>query len=288
MNQEKILELWKKAGTDECTLEHADGVPLIRFRAFRPFAFMDVAFSTRFGGVSAGYLSELNLGFGRGDSDGTVAENYRLFCQSMGVPVESLVLSDQVHGTKIAVASKEDTCQGKIEKRWKGIDGLMTNEREVCLATSYADCVPLFFADPVKRVIASSHSGWRGTVARIGQKTVEKMGEKFGSKAENIIVVIGPSICQNCYEVSRDVIEAFRESYTERQIGQISYCSDPFRQKYQLNLWKANALQMEEAGLLPEHIHISGVCTCCHPELFFSHRASHGKRGNLNGFMMLR
>jgi hypothetical protein len=205
----------------------------------------------------------------------------------MGVSAGTLVLSDQVHDTKIAVVTPKDICKDRIAKRLTGIDGLMTRHKNVCLATSYADCVPLFFVDTKERVIASSHSGWRGTAEKMGKRTVEAMAEEFGSQMENIVAVIGPSICQKCYEVSEDVWEAFAKSYTTEQMERIAYCSDSSRKKYQLNLWEANALQLKEAGLLPEHIHVSGICTCCHAKLFFSHRATQGKRGNLNGFISL-
>lgn len=285
--EQEIRKLWEQAKTKECYLEHADGVPLIRFHAFDGMEFVNAAFSTRYGGISTGELGSLNLGFGRGDSDETVSTNYRLFCESMGVSAESLVLSDQVHDTRIAVVTKEDTCHEVIAKKLQGMDGLMTDQSNVCLATSYADCVPLFFVDPVKRVIAASHSGWRGTVEKMGRKTVDKMQEQFASRKEDIVAVIGPSICQSCYEVSQDVMDAFEENYTKEQMREIAYCSNPELKKYQLDLWQANFWQLKEAGLLPENIHISGICTCCNPKLLFSHRASQGKRGNLNGFISL-
>lgn len=285
--KDEILKLWEKARTEECYLEHADSVPIIRFHAFDHLGFVNAAFSTRYGGVSTGCFAELNLGFDRGDSKENVRENYRLFCESMGVNTEILVLSDQVHETEIAAVTEEDTCKGKVKKTLKGIDGLITDRKNVCLATSYADCVPLFFADPVKKVIASSHAGWRGTAAKMGQKTVNQMQKQFGCTKQDIIAVIGPSICQNCYEVSQDVADAFAKQYTKEQIAEIMFCSNTAEKKYQLDLWQANALQLKDAGLLAEHIHISGICTCCNSRLLFSHRASHGKRGNLNGFIQM-
>jgi len=305
MAEKEVVELWKTAletkrefakklqakpydlAEDACYLEHADFVPLIRFRAFEEFSYVNAAFSTRFGGVSVGHLAMLNLGFGRGDSEETVSENYRLFCQSMGVDSKNLVLSDQVHGTKIYTAGKDDICREAIRKKLRGIDGLMTDQPEVCLATSYADCVPLFFFDPVKRVVASSHSGWRGTVMKMGAETAAAMEKEFGSKKENLVAVIGPSICQACYEVGGDVISEFRKHYDKGQMEEIAYCSNEETGKYQLDLWAANFLQLREAGLLAEHIHVSGICTCCNSRLLFSHRASKGKRGNLNGFISL-
>lgn len=305
MAENEVLELWEMAlqkkeelfkrlparpydlAEDNCYLEHADTVPLIRFLAFEGFSFVNAAFSTRFGGVSSGHLAELNLGFGRGDSNGAVAENYRLFCESMGVDCRSLVLSDQVHDTKIYCAGRDDICQETIEKKLEGIDGLMTDEPEVCLATSYADCVPLFFVDPIKRAVASSHSGWRGTVMKMGAVTAAAMEREFGSKREDLVAVIGPSICQTCYEVDYDVIREFEKHYHKGQMEEIAYCSDKENGKYQLDLWAANYLQLREAGLLAKNIHVCGICTCCNSRLLFSHRASKGKRGNLNGFISL-
>ena len=305
MEEKEILGLWERAlgnkrelagrlpakpydlTEDSCYLENADSVPLIRFRAFEEFSFVNAAFSTRFGGVSGGHLATLNLGFGRGDPKEAVAQNYRLFCAGMGVDYRNLVLSDQVHETEIYTAGRGDICQETIAKKLEGIDGLMTNEPEVCLATSYADCVPLFFVDPIKKVVASSHSGWRGTVMKMGARTAAAMEKEFGSAGEDLVAVIGPSICQPCYEVGHDVIREFEKCYDRGQMEEIAYCSDEENGKYQLDLWAANYLQLREAGLLKGHIHVSGICTCCNSRLLFSHRASKGKRGNLNGFISL-
>lgn len=300
-NKDLVEKLWKKAqerrtsiknkvydtSKEECYLCNTSTVPAIRFHAFDDMSFVNVAFSTRFGGKSTGYLSQLNLGFGRGEADEIVEENYRLFCESIDVTAKDLVLSDQVHDTIVKLVTKEDTCQEIIRKKLQGIDGLCTNQKNVCLATSYADCVPLFFVDPEKKIIAASHSGWKGTVGKIGTNTVKLMEKKFGSDTKDIIALVGPSICQECYEVSQDVITQFEEKYSHEQMQHIAYCSDNEKQKYQLDLWAANFLQLKEAGLLPEHIHVAGICTCCNDKLLFSHRASKGKRGNLNGFIAL-
>ncbi|MBR1743641.1 MAG: peptidoglycan editing factor PgeF [Lachnospiraceae bacterium] len=273
---------------EECSLENEDTVPLIRFRAFEPFfPEINAAFSTRFGGVSKKEeLLELNFGFDRGDETEYVQENYKRFCESMGEDYRSLVLSDQVHETKVYRAGEKDRTGEIVEKKLRGVDGLISGE-EVVLATSYADCVPLLFAEPVKRVIAAAHSGWRGTVGKIGEKTVQAFAGEYGSRKEDIIAVIGPSICQNCYEVSGDVVLEFKKAFSREQIAEIVKPSTEKEGKYQLDLWAANFFCLKEAGLLPEHIHVSGICTCHHPGLLFSHRASHGRRGNLNAFIAL-
>ena len=156
----------------------------------------------------------------------------------------------------------------------------------VVLATFYADCVPLFFIDTKKKAIGLSHSGWRGTVGRLGQRTLEAMYQAFGTKPEDVTAAIGPSICQACYEVSEDVAEAFRKAF--RGPGQAdALLIDKGKGKYQLDLWRANQIVLEEAGILADKIQVTDVCTCCNPDYLFSHRASQGKRGNLGAFLGL-
>ena len=163
---------------------------------------------------------------------------------------------------------------------------MVTNVPGLVLATVYADCVPLYFVDPVHRAIGLSHSGWRGTAAKIGKVTVEKMNEEYGTDPKDIYSAIGPSICQKCYEVSEDVILEFQKSFEKKYWDSLFYIKE--NGKYQLNLWEANRLIMLEAGIKEEHISMPGICTCCNPEFLFSHRASHGKRGNLGAFLGIR
>lgn len=270
-----------------CRLEWGGEIPFLRFAPFDKFSFINAAFSTRFGGVSRGFLGEMNLGFSRGDGLDVVAENFRLFSQAMGVPPERLVLSDQIHETCVKRVTGKDACGMDIKKKLQGVDGLCTDEPGLCLATSYADCVPLFFVDARHRAIAASHSGWRGTVRRMGAETVRRMEEEFGSRPEELVAVIGPSICRDCYEVSGEVASAFEKEFGTVQVKEIVFPGKR-PEKYQLDLWAANVVILKEAGLAPEHIHVSGICTCCHPKLFYSHRASGENRGNLNGFLALR
>ena len=166
------------------------------------------------------------------------------------------------------------------------MDGLVTDVPGLVLVTFYADCVPLFFLDPVKHAVGLSHSGWRGTVGKIGKVTVETMVREYGSRPEDILAAVGPSICQDCYEVSADVIEAFQKQYGKKQWDSLFYKKE--NGKYQLNLWRANELVFLESGILPEHISVTDVCTCCNPEILYSHRASKGMRGNLAAFLGLR
>lgn len=277
----------QECGYHGVSLVVQDGVPLIHFACFAEQTdWMGMAFSTRLGGISTGCLSEMNLGWNRGDSPETVWENYDRISQALGIEAEKLVFSDQVHETTVEYVT-ESQCAG-VERRKKlvGVDGLYTDQEGIILATSYADCVPLFFADPVKKVVASSHSGWRGTVGQIGRITIEKMKERFDCKPENILVLVGPSICQSCYEVSQDVREQFTSLYSEDALAEILE-DGRTTGKYQLDLWAACYHSIKKAGVPPEHIQVSRVCTCCQPDLLFSHRATQGKRGNLNGFIWI-
>lgn len=242
-------------------------------------------FSTRLGGVSTGVLGTMNLSFTRGDLRENVQENFRRIADAIGFEADKLVFSAQIHETELRKVTKENCGEGILRETKPGIDGLATNETEVPLYTSYADCVPLLFFDPEKKVVAMAHSGWRGTAARIGEKMIRFMEEEYGSRAENIIAAIGPSICRNCYEVSEDVAQAFRKTFLPEQLTQIF--DEKGQGKYQLDLWEANRIILTEAGILPNHLDITDLCTCCNSDKLFSHRASQGQRGNMGCFMCL-
>ena len=267
--------------------EAENGVVYLTWPAIEKIEGIRHAFSTRIGGVSKEHLSSMNLSFSRGDDPANVRENYRRFCEAAGFEVENIVTSDQAHTTKVRYVTKADCGSGVTRDRdFHDIDGMITDEPGVVLATFYADCVPLYFVDPVHRAIGLSHSGWRGTVHKIGKITVQAMADQYGSRPEDIVAIIGPSICQDCYEVSEDVILEFQKYYREDCQSELYYRKE--NGKYKLNLWRANEIVMEEAGILPENIHTTQWCTCCNPELLYSHRASKGKRGNLAAFLGLK
>ena len=279
---------WKKAeGRSEAELREQAGVPFFVFPSIEKTGAVVHGFSTRLGGVSEGIFSSMNVSFTRGDQEEAVRENYRRLGAAMGFSCENLVCSDQTHTVNLRVVTEEDRGKGFVRpKDYTDIDGLVTDVPGLVLAAFYADCVPLYLVDPVRRCIGLSHAGWRGTVGKIGKKTVELMREQYGSSPEDLVAAIGPSICQSCYEVSKDVIEKFQEAFDERFWPELFYEKDGG--KYQLNLWRANELGFLEAGVRPERIAAAGVCTCCNPGLLFSHRASRGRRGNLGAFLMLK
>jgi YfiH family protein len=262
-------------------------VPYLTFPSLSEINFIQHGYSTRLGGVSKGCFTSMNLGYTRGDEQEAVDENYNRISKSLGFDKSTLVLSDQVHNTVVRLVTEEDKGKGIIRERdYQGVDGLVTNIPGIPLVTFYADCVPLYFIDQKNHAIGLSHSGWRGTVKRMGKATVEAMQKNFGTDPKDVVTLIGPSICKECYEVSSDVAEAFRQTFSEQQLRNI--ISDNGNGKYQLNLWEANRVIMMESGIPYENIHLSEVCTCCNSELLFSHRASQGKRGTLAAFLMLK
>ena len=267
--------------------EMEGAVPYLSFPVFRDTGLVTDGFSTRLGGVSEGCFSSLNLSFDRGDDQAAVAENFRRMGEALGVRCEDMVLSQQTHTTNIRIVTDEDRGKGITRERdYTDIDGLITNVPGICLVTTYADCVPLYFLDPVKKVIALSHSGWRGTVGKIGKKTVELMHDNFGSDPDDILAAVGPSVCQDCYEVSADVTDRFREVFDRSVWDELFY--EKSDGKYQLDLWKANEKIFLEAGIRKDHIAVTNVCTHCNSGILYSHRAMGDKRGNLCAFLALK
>ncbi|MDO4977313.1 MAG: peptidoglycan editing factor PgeF [Eubacteriales bacterium] len=277
---------WIYANENHSTVEHEkNGVVYLTFPKLDEAGVVH-AFSTRMGGVSCGEFSTMNFSFNRGDDREKVLENYRRFGDAVGFPYEDLVLSAQIHETKIRKVTEKDKGDGILRETIPGIDGLVTDVAGIPMYTSCADCVPLIFYDPEHEVAAMAHSGWRGTVARIGKKMVEYMASEYGSDPGKIIAAIGPSICRACYEVSQDVADAFSEIFDEEDVKDIM--DDKGNGKFQLDLWKANEKILMGAGIQREHLDITDVCTCCNSDKLFSHRASHGKRGNLGAFIYIK
>lgn len=230
-------------------------------------------------------FQSLNLSFTRGDDPQAVTENYRRVAEAMGGTLSDIVCSDQTHTTNVRRVDRSCGGYGVTKERpYTDVDGLVTDEPGLILATFYADCVPLYFVDPIHHAIGLSHSGWRGTVGRMGQHTIEVMRREFHSDPGEILAAVGPSICQDCYEVSEDVASAFAKEFSGHAC---EILIEKGGGKYQLDLWKSNEIVLRDAGILPEHLAVTNLCTCCNPNLLFSHRASHGKRGNLGAFLKL-
>lgn len=260
-------------------------LPVLHYPLLDACGMVKHCFTTRGGGVSKGWFESLNLSFTRGDDEADVQENYARVASFFGTDKTQFVCSNQTHTTNVRRVGKADAGYGVTRPRpYKDVDGLVTDEPEIILSTFYADCVPLFFVDPVHRAIGLSHSGWRGTVGRMGAETLLAMEREFHTRPEDVLAAVGPSICQDCYEVSADVADAFYKEFPgyEKEI-----LLDKGNGKYQLDLWKTNEIILREAGIAKEHLAVTNICTCCNSRLLFSHRASHGKRGNLGAFMQI-
>jgi hypothetical protein len=263
-----------------------DEFPLLKFPLLEQFEGVEHCFTTRMGGVSSGHLATLNLSYSRGDDKANVDENYRRLAEALHTDSSNFVFTDQTHTTNVLRVGKAECGCGITRPRsYTDVDGLVTDEPGVVLSTFFADCVPLYFVDPVHRAIGMSHSGWRGTVGRMGARTLEKMASEFGTDPREVYAAVGPSICRDCYEVSADVADAFAAEFSGHEDDILTAKGGG---KYQLDLWESNRIVLCDAGILPEHLAVTNICTCCNPDLLFSHRASHGMRGNLGAFLFLR
>lgn len=279
--------IWNREQEEKMLVKEKNGVAYLSYSSFEKIPQVVHGFSTRLGGVSQGMYSSMNLSFARGDEEEAVRENYRRISRAIGFLPEDIVTSDQTHTANVRVVTEKDRGDGITKPRsYKDVDGMITDVPGLVLATFYADCVPLFFVDPIHKAVGLSHSGWRGTVGKIGDVTVEKMEKTYGSRREEIYSAIGPSICQKCYEVSEDVIEEFRKAFPSKDWDSLFYKKE--NGKYQLDLWEANRKIMVDAGIREDHISMPNLCTCHNPEFLFSHRASKGKRGNLAAFLGIK
>ena len=260
-----------------------DDIPIIQFHILNQIPGIIHGFSTKLGGVSEGPFATMNLSFTRGDKKEHVMENFRRISERLGFSLDNLVLSSQTHTTNVLLVTKRDRGEGIMKKTFQDVDGLITNDENVVLCTSYADCVPLYFVDLKTKAIGLSHSGWRGTANRMGEHTIQAMNKAFGSKPDDIVCAIGPSICQTCYEVDDIVIDEIKNHFPNSQWADIFYETKPG--KYQLDLWKANEYILLDSGIKKEHIDTRRICTCCNHDILFSHRKTAGKRGNLCAFL---
>ena len=279
--------LWHQENMPHMNVRKNKGVTYLTWPEFEKIPGFVHGFSTRLGGVSEGIYSSMNLSFTRGDKEEAVRENYNRISAALGFSPEDIVTSDQTHTANVRVITAEDRGNGITKPRpYTDVDGMITNVPGLVLATFYADCVPLYFADPVHKAVGLFHSGWRGTAAGIGAVTVKELQKHYGTRPEDIYAAVGPSICQDCYEVSEDVILEFQKTFSRELWKDIFYRKE--NGKYQLNLWEANRQILLGAGILPEHISMPNLCTCCNPEFLYSHRASQGKRGNLGAFLGIK
>lgn len=245
----------------------------IQFKHFNNTKLVKHCITIRKGGVSTEEFSSLNLKKNIGDTETNVIDNQRLLASELEIDYEKLVNSPQPHGDVVEVISHDLKDLSKV-------DGFITNIIGIPLITYYADCVPLLFLDPVKKVIGNSHAGWRGTVKKIGAKTVHKMITEFGSDPKDILVGVGPSIGPCCFETGPDVVEEFKVNFGDE-------CYINKNGKYYINLWDANINQLQNAGVSSDNIFTSNICTMCNMDYFFSYRGEGGKTGRMGAVIQL-
>jgi polyphenol oxidase len=233
---------------------------------------------TRCGGTSSGPFAALNLGGNVGDEPTAVRQNHELVYSTLGVRADHVCTVWQVHSADIVIAN------GPVRgRRWLAMaDALITDRGDTPLSMRFADCTPLLFHDPAKGVIGMAHAGWRGTVAGIGARTVKAMEQAYGCRPADIRAGIGPSIGPNRYQVGEEVVKAVQD-YFHAIHGLIR--RDPSDNSAYLDLWAANQLDLQRAGV--EQIEIAGICTAEHTDEFFSHRAEKGLTGRFGAVMTL-
>lgn len=272
---------------NDFVIKHINGnIVYFTFEKFDNTGIVSHCFSTRKGGVSTGVFKSMNLHF-REDNIENVIENYKIICSAIDVDYRNVVFSKQIHNDTIYTVLEKDRGKGLlVESDISDADGLITNKKGIVLTTFYADCVPLYFLDPVKRVIAMAHSGWRGTVKKIGVKAVYKMEKDYDCKRKNILVGIGPSIKKCCFEVDYPVVEEFLNNMNYSK--EFIFKDNEKEGKYKIDLQRIIEKALISVGISAENIENAGICTRCNPDLFFSHRYMGNERGSLAGLIALK
>lgn len=266
------------------TLHISRGVPYYTFNLPPEANCFELTVSTRRGGVSADAdLKSLNLGTSTDDKWENVVQNYRIFCNATDYDIEKLVLAKQTHSCNVRIVTEKDAGKGVlIDRDYTDIDALITNIPGITPVIHTADCVPVALMDTKNLAIGNAHCGWRGTFGSLAAKTLDAMKTEFGTNAENIVAAIGPCICVDCYEVSRELYDSFMENfgYDEYIIAK--------EDRYYLNLPYINRQILIDAGVKAENIIVSDICTCCNKKDMFSHRGQGPGRGILGTFLKIK
>lgn len=254
------------------------------FESFEKTNIVNHCFSTRYGGVSKGCFSEMNLGLHRNDDINCVKENYKIICDAIGADYKKTVLGNRlIHSDEIHKVTSDDVGKGFFKKNdLDGFDGFVTDIKGAVISTTHADCTPIFFLDKVKNVIGVCHAGWRGTVKGIAGKMVKTMVKEFNSNFSDIIAGIAPSIGICCFEVGKEV----RDEFINRYDFSSEYI-EKYNEKYKIDLKGINYKILLKAGLKRENIEIAQECTMCN-DIFFSHRRMGENRGNMSAIISLK
>lgn len=254
-------------------------------------------FTGRQGGAGKAPYESFNCALHVGDDVEDVISNRRMLAESLGFTLDSWTCGEQTHGKNIAVVTKENQGYGNLDRAsaFQSTDGLLTNVPGVLLTSFYADCVPLYFYDPLRQVAGLAHAGWKGTVAEIAGAMVRTMGEVYGSRPKEILTAIGPSIGECCYEVDDYVMNHVHR--LEDELSTLNLAenapvlyrrSDADDSKSMLNLKEMNRRIMIKAGILPTHIECTTWCTSCNSDLFFSYRKENGVTGRMTSWIGIK
>lgn len=259
-------------------------VELVTFDNLAATGLVKHGFTTRHGGVSTGYYGSMNMGFSRGENREAVAENYRILAKALELDENAFVATQQTHTTNILTVQREDMGSGVTKDRqYHDIDGLVTREKGINLVIFGADCVPVFLLDTKEKAIGLAHCGWKGTADGMARVIVERMQEEFGTKPENLVAAIGPSIGKCCFQVDDPVVSLFQK---QLDFADEVIFDDPSEEgKYKIDLWDTNRRLLEACGV--KNIEIAGLCTMCDTKRFYSHRKMGEKRGVMAGVMTL-
>jgi len=237
------------------------------------------AFTARTGGVSTGPYESLNLGLHVGDRESLVLANRETVAHDLGFALEQMVCCEQVHGSRVAVVKAEDAGRGAkvYRESLPGFDAMVTDCPGIFLTEFYADCIPLYFFDPVRRAVGLAHSGWKGTIGGVAQATVATMQDAFGCRLENISAFIGPGIGPECFAVDQDRLGLVERAFTFSR--EIIYPNEGNGHVWDLPL--TNRMILRQRGLKPENISGCNICTACHQDQFFSYRGARGITGRM-------
>ncbi len=288
MKTDKENELNEKIN-EVTTLMGDETAGYLCFEPLRKFDWIVQGFSTKLGGVSSGCYAGLNLAFNRGDADENVKTNWKLLGKAAGFDHEQVVFPKQMHTTNLRVVGAREWSLGKMPDCPAAIDGQVTDASGTVLVSYGADCPTIYLIDDANHAIGLCHSGWKGTLNSISADAVRLMTETFSTIPSQLTALIGPSICKDNYEVSADVAWLFIKKHDIKVSLDSAIISEGREDgKYQLDLWEANRANLLEAGLLPENIYVSGVCTFREERLCYSHRRTGDARGSMVGFLGIR
>ncbi|MEJ6950924.1 peptidoglycan editing factor PgeF [Natronospora cellulosivora (SeqCode)] len=261
-----------------------NGVQYLRIEEFCNLG-VKAYFTSRLGGVSCGNYSSLNLGLHTQDNKEDVLENRKKIANATGINSSDFVAAEQVHGNNVYIVGDKD--KGAGARNYKtcipGVDALITARKGIPLISFYADCVPLFFLEPEKNIIALAHAGWKGTVSKIALKTINEMQNTFNINCEKLWVGIGPSISRDNYLVNDVVIDKLKREFPKWQDFVVYKGSD----QYLLDLWQVNISILEEVGVLSKQIILSEYCTYKNNDLFYSYRKENGRTGRMASIIFI-